>query len=317
MLEAIGASELEDRIYRHLAAGGPGTLESIAGRLGIATDQATAALTALERLELVRRSESGSYLPAPPGIAVDALLLDRQRQLHEARVALAELTEDYRSGVWSRTAADVIEVVADPEALRRYTLSLRESAAEELCALMRPPWIAVGVAEAAAQPPGPDGVRYRYVFDRQMLELPSVLDSIRGNRSVRQEDRVHAAVPMKLLIADSRVALLPLARAAGEAAPAGIVVHPSALLDALIALFELVWTASVPLRADDDPGGPIEPGDARVLALLLAGLTDESIAAQLDTSVRTVQRRVRMLMDLAGVQTRIQLGWHAARHQWL
>jgi hypothetical protein len=30
-----------------------------------------------------------------------------------------------------------------------------------------------------------------------------------------------------------------------------------------------------------------------------------------------VQRRVRDLMDLADVDTRIQLGWHAAKNGWV
>ena len=49
---------------------------------------------------------------------------------------------------------------------------------------------------------------------------------------------------------------------------------------------------------------------------MLAGLTDQAVAGQLDLSLRTVQRRLRWLQDLAGVQTRMQLGWHAARHDW-
>jgi DNA-binding NarL/FixJ family response regulator len=67
--------------------------------------------------------------------------------------------------------------------------------------------------------------------------------------------------------------------------------------------------------------GAAEPGvdaaDMRILGLLLAGLTDQSVAGQLDVSVRTVQRRVKHLMETAGVQTRMQLGWHAARNGWV
>ena len=61
--------------------------------------------------------------------------------------------------------------------------------------------------------------------------------------------------------------------------------------------------------------GP-SPLDRRILTLMLGGLTDQAVAAQLDISLRTVQRRVRQLEDLAGVRTRMQLGWYAARHDW-
>ncbi|MEU4682721.1 helix-turn-helix transcriptional regulator [Streptomyces xinghaiensis] len=56
--------------------------------------------------------------------------------------------------------------------------------------------------------------------------------------------------------------------------------------------------------------------DLRILSLLLAGLTDASAAKQLDLGLRTVQRRVKRLMEIAGVSTRLQLGWHACEHGW-
>jgi hypothetical protein len=41
----------------------------------------------------------------------------------------------------------------------------------------------------------------------------------------------------------------------------------------------------------------------RILGLLLAGLTDQAIGNQLKLSLRTVQRRVRALMDQVGAET--------------
>ena len=56
--------------------------------------------------------------------------------------------------------------------------------------------------------------------------------------------------------------------------------------------------------------------DRKILGLLLAGLTDQAVSGQLNLSLRTLQRRLRRLMDLAGTGTRMQLGWHAARNNW-
>ncbi|MFI6950139.1 helix-turn-helix domain-containing protein [Streptomyces sp. NPDC050422] len=47
------------------------------------------------------------------------------------------------------------------------------------------------------------------------------------------------------------------------------------------------------------------------------GLTDPTAATQLGLSPRTLHRRLRRLMDLAGVRTRMQLGGHAVRHGWV
>jgi DNA-binding NarL/FixJ family response regulator len=57
--------------------------------------------------------------------------------------------------------------------------------------------------------------------------------------------------------------------------------------------------------------------DLRILSLLLLGSTDAAIAKQLGLGLRTVQRRVAHMMELAGVTTRLQLGWQAHRRGWL
>ncbi|MQY14590.1 hypothetical protein SRB5_47580 [Streptomyces sp. RB5] len=54
--------------------------------------------------------------------------------------------------------------------------------------------------------------------------------------------------------------------------------------------------------------------DEQILRMLLSGHTDTTIAGRLGIGRRTVQRRIRGMMDLLGVNTRIQLGWHARDH---
>ena len=56
--------------------------------------------------------------------------------------------------------------------------------------------------------------------------------------------------------------------------------------------------------------------DQRILALLDAGLTDRALGNHLGLSQRTVQRRVRHLMEPAGVDTRFRLGVEASRRGW-
>lgn len=107
-----------------------------------------------------------------------------------------------------------------------------------------------------------------------------------------------------------------------DAEPAALVVHASGLLESLMGLFESVWRDAMPLRLGGSGGvredrvGP-DPADLEILSLLLAGLTDASVAKQLDLGLRTVQRRVKGLMELTGVSTRLQLGWHAYERGWV
>jgi DNA-binding NarL/FixJ family response regulator len=100
-------------------------------------------------------------------------------------------------------------------------------------------------------------------------------------------------------------------------------VQRSGVLAALDALFEMVWQQAYPLELSKVDGAVLEHGaeaptalDRKLLALLVVGLTDQAVASQLDLSLRTVQRRLRFLMDLTGAESRLQLGWHAARNGW-
>ena len=56
-----------------------------------------------------------------------------------------------------------------------------------------------------------------------------------------------------------------------------------------------------------------EARDRTILALLAAGAPDATIARQTGVSQRTVERRVRALMDQLGAGTRFQAGVQAAR----
>jgi DNA-binding CsgD family transcriptional regulator len=140
-------------------------------------------------------------------------------------------------------------------------------------------------------------------------------------RAAGEEIRIADALPVKLLIVDREHALMPLTQmlpapgaADGETAGAGaLLVREKGLLLALVALFEAEWR-----RASAVAGTPaLDELDARIVSLLMTGLTDEAVAAHLGTSLRTVQRRVRHLMEVTGGRTRMQLGFHVARLGWL
>ncbi|WP_329613536.1 MarR family transcriptional regulator [Streptomyces brevispora] len=106
--------------------------------------------------------------------------------------------------------------------------------------------------------------------------------------------------------------------------PSAVLVHPGVLLDALVAFFESLWAGASPLLLTEDgqigersPEQAPPPEDLVLISLLLIGLTDTAIAGQLGLSLRTVQRRIRDLLETVGVRTRMQLAWEVARHGWL
>ncbi|MGK5642848.1 hypothetical protein ACSNOK_31775 [Streptomyces sp. URMC 126] len=205
-----------------------------------------------------------------------------------------------------------VEAVTGVEAVAHRLAGLRRRAVEEVCALVKDgPWVDTDGSGPA--------VRRRTVVDGAGHPAPRRLltDAAPGfgTHLVRVADRV----PAELFLADRSEALLVLP--SGSAGPAALVVGAGELLDSLAALFETVWDEARPLPpAEDAPLPPASDApdatDLTVLTLLLSGLTDASVAKQLGLGLRTVQRRVKRLMELAGVTTRLQLGWKAAERGW-
>ena len=217
-------------------------------------------------------------------------------------------------------------MVTGVDTVRHRYQQVQQAATVELRMFVTAPFVAVPPGENAAEPAAADrGIRIRAVLERAVLDAPGaseeLVDSLRRGLEVRVVDRL----PIKLVLADTDLALVPLVVApVGD--PGAVLLQRSGLVDALGALFENVWRGAYPLALTslDGPVLPTETDvavgpsvlDRTILTLMLAGLSDQAVAGQLDLSLRTVQRRLRWLQDLAGVQTRMQLGWHAARHDW-
>ncbi|MFY4717107.1 helix-turn-helix transcriptional regulator [Streptomyces sp. LaBMicrA B280] len=323
MLTAIGLDDRHEAAYRALVAVGAADVADLARRLTLGVQDTERALQGLERQGLAARSSarSGRWVAAPPAVALGALLTRQRHELERAELAAALLAREYRAAAAEPAVHDLVEVVTGASAVAQRFLQLQLGAAEEVCALVTGAPVAVTAPENEAEEQAAGrGVRYRVVVERAVLDLPQALGGLtealgRGER-VRMADRV----PTKLVVADRSLAMVPLTSHSAE--PAALVVHASGLLELLAGLFESVWREALPLRlntegaAEEVPDGP-DATDLEVLSLLLAGLTDASVAKQLALGLRTVQRRVKRLMELAGVTTRLQLGWHAYERGWV
>jgi DNA-binding CsgD family transcriptional regulator len=88
-----------------------------------------------------------------------------------------------------------------------------------------------------------------------------------------------------------------------------VAIRSPMLIDAFCAIFDQAWRAGLPVAH----GIVRDAGNDRLLTMLAAGLKDEAIARYLGISLRTVRRRVSLLMEDLGAQTRFQLGSAAQR----
>ncbi|MEU6218788.1 helix-turn-helix domain-containing protein [Streptomyces sp. NPDC047022] len=323
MLAAIGLDEAHESAYRALVSVGAADVPDLARRLTLGEYDTERALRRLEQRGLAAQSSSrpGRWVAAPPGVALGALLTQQRHELEKAELAAALLSEEYRAAATEPAVHDLVEVVIGAAGIAQRFLQLQLGAAHEVCALVTGNPVAVsGMEDDAEEQAARRGVRYRAVVERAVLDLPGGITELTAALSRDEEVRVAETVPTKLVVADRSLAMVPLTSHTAE--PAALVVHASGLLELLCGLFESVWQDALPLRltasgaAEQRPEGP-DTTDLEVLSLLLAGLTDASVAKQLGLGLRTVQRRVKRLMELTGVTTRLQLGWHAYARGWV
>ncbi|MEU1281307.1 helix-turn-helix domain-containing protein [Streptomyces sp. NPDC005805] len=325
MLGAIGLDERQETAYRVLVAMGAAEIGDLAHRLSLTEPETERALRRLEQQGLAAQSSArtGRWVAAPPGVALGALLTQQRHELEQAELAAALLAEEYRAESAEPSVHDLVEVVTGASAVTHRFVQLQLGAVEEVCALVTGKPVAVsGTDNEAEEKAAVRGVRYRVVVEREVLTIPDGITELSAALGRDERVRVVDRVPTKLVIADRALAMVPLTGRGAE--PAALVVHASGLLESLMGLFESVWRDALPLRlvrsgdtvVEETATGP-DAVDLQVLSLLLAGMTDASVAKQLDLGLRTVQRRVKGLMELTGVTTRLQLGWHAYARGWV
>jgi sugar-specific transcriptional regulator TrmB len=307
-LGAVGLSEVQEDIYRLLVARSGGSLAEVASQAGRPVDEVAAALAELQAKGFVNRSASRNprYRPTPPMLVTEVLARQREQELQRARFEAAKLQEAFENSSVHDGFLSLVEVVTGRDAVVQRVMQLQAAAEREIQVLDRPPYASadrkVTESEVAHLR---RGVRARVIYDPAALSLPGQPEALRMLAAEGEDARVLKGVPLKLMIADARTAIVPLSQE--ESGIDGIVVmRASPLIVAMTTLFDNLWRVATPVGSTAE-GRDLVPGEQLLLELLSAGLTDQAIGHQLGVSARTVQRRVRRLLDVTGTRSRTQL----------
>ena len=266
----------------------------------------------LERLGLVRDNDV-----RPPRSALAAIASS-----HEAAAVRARETAEFLAAAYAERGArevDFVEVLKGADEVISTFEEMQSQAKSAIRALDPGSYLSPQPEASPAQPPAlARGIAYRVVYESALLQTERGLASVQESIAVGEQARTFPGVPLKLVIADADRALIAVPTVTGGNVVA-LLVHPSVLLSALIELFEAFWRMAVSITPGGQEDTNAEPTTAtrQLMALLSAGLTDESIARELGISERTVHRRVSRLQQLLGAQTRFQLGVQASRQGWL
>jgi DNA-binding CsgD family transcriptional regulator len=277
-----------------------------------ATSEPGVARDELERLGLIRNNEV-----RPPRSALAAIASS-----HEAAAIRARETAEVLARAYAEHGANevgFVEVLADADEVISAFEEMQNQARTEIRALDPGSYLSPRPEASPAQPPAlARGIGYRVVYESALLQNELGFASVQESIAAGEQARAFPWVPLKLVIADSDRALIAVPTVTGGNVVA-LLIHPSVLLSALIELFEAFWRMAVSITPGGQADAHEEPTTAtrRLMALLSAGLTDESIARELGVSERTVHRRVSRLQQLLGAQTRFQLGVQASRRGWL
>ncbi|MFB8266132.1 LuxR C-terminal-related transcriptional regulator [Streptomyces sp. NPDC055955] len=329
----LGIPPEQERLYVTLVAHPDSSLAELTGSADAVQDAVAAQLSELiasglvvaEVRDLASADSAPRFRAASPSVALTPMLLHRRTMLDRTEAAVLALAEQHRHAT-SPAAGGVVEVVHGAGATRHRFTQLLGGARQEI--LVFPTEVAVAVDQESADPMVEDalrrGVAVRTVISRHHLQADGTMAAARQSSDAGVQVRVAEDVPVRMLVCDRATALMSLSQEAGCNEADSLVIHGTALVQALAVLFEQYWRRAHRLPLEAEPSDAGEPGavgptaeDRLILSLLALGLSDRKIAAQLDISLRTVERRLRSLMELADAQSRFQLGLYAARHGWL
>jgi DNA-binding CsgD family transcriptional regulator len=334
MLEAVGLTPTEEQVYRLLVRAGALSTAELCQQLALSSEQAGVVCGNLATKGLITSTSepsepSGRFIAAPVAVAGEALLHRRFEELQAARLEFAKIAEEYCPAGSGSILDGMIEIVPR-EAVPALFEQFQRNAKSDVWTIAMPPYAVPSDKNSVEIERLACGVSYLALYTQAALEEPGAMEMIRHYVEAGEQARMQPGLAAKMAIFDGEVALMPVARwhpLAG--APDSLVVRPSALLDALVELFERLWLSAVPLdslvsngkfgdRSRSAGGGQlISAWEARLLAMLLAGMTDDAIGRQLGVARRTVVRHIHQLMAYAKATNRLQLVLRAVQFGWI
>lgn len=309
-LEPIGLGVTEGALYLRLLRAPRSEASELSAALGLSAGSLSRAMSHLIGAGLATRlpGRPARYVPAPPQVALDALTTQRAEQLDRLRGVtrgLAALYEDAPRG----EPGDLVELIEGGPAVRHHIAQIQLAAREEVLLIDCPPYLGGVPEHNVVELQGlRRGVGYRTIYHMPALDDRERLAEISTYTEAGEDARTLPDVHMKMMIADRRVALIPLSFEMSETG-SRILVHRSPLLDALVACFDMLWDRATPI------GAALRTGhrDREMLALLASGMKDAAIMRALGITQRTMTRRMSALLDELGAATRFQAGVQANR----
>ncbi|WAP52080.1 LuxR C-terminal-related transcriptional regulator [Arthrobacter sp. ATA002] len=314
-------------VYRYAVSSPGWSVDQASEALGFTTRSIESAIAQLRehRLLVQVSSEQPSYAAVSPDVALAELvdpderaLLDLRARIGLKRRELAGLVPVFAEAS-RRVSTDAgVEVLEDPGQVMSVLIEYARAASE--CVLMaRPgPGATADIQEDSVQK---DVDMLRQGVRRRTLYHSSIRDHMPTRRAVEVvtaaggEFRTLPHMPLRAVIFDSKMAVVPRGRCADDRA--GLVIRDRDLIHILVRMFEFAWELGDPFLAEEPQPGQLSSIQRSILRALAAGQSDEVVARRLGISVRTCRRHIARMLEDLGAESRFQAGVKAHRAGWI
>jgi DNA-binding CsgD family transcriptional regulator/sugar-specific transcriptional regulator TrmB len=328
VLEPLGVDEATFAVYHALLSHPDSTPEKIAALLNLPVAEVHRFMDTLRELELLVPTWTNPEAEhaVHPRVGLTGLAERRRTELNkmlgelkEAEVSADVIAEQYNELLTARSSGDVEVLKGRANASRRI---------EELALKARESFWGLAPAHVdevvqLADSSSPDfallerGIKIKTVYLQSMANSKQAIEYASKMHRLGCEIRATPTLPMRLLIVDQELAIMPMDP---ESPTAGAVIHrSSAVVSIAIALFDSYWSRGIEMFDPDDrdDDAPLTPHEAEVLRLLAGGAKDEQVARLLGISLRTARRITATLSDRLDAASRFELGVAAAKRGWV
>ncbi|MCX5193519.1 helix-turn-helix transcriptional regulator [Streptomyces sp. NBC_00249] len=325
-MPALRASEKQ--IYARACATGAVTVRDLEGETALSGGEIDTAIRSLQAMRLLRDAGQGEdqLIAVSPDSAkmqlLDPLLLEMRRLQEHAdamRVTYDSLVHVYEAAASERLQRKGIEVVPDPNDVRRAINSLAASATSEVLTShpggARPP-------EALHESVGRSrdllerGVGIRTLYQHSAHFDVGTVSYVEHFTALGTQVRTLADGFPQVMIFDERRAVLPLRDQQGGT----MIVSDPSMVDFVVATFERAWAAASPFPLEYKRQRVMETSEdvkLSIMRLLVNGDEDKRIAERLGISLRSCQRHVSQIMKRIGARSRLHAGYLISHHDLL
>ncbi|MEV6157892.1 hypothetical protein AB0L53_46895 [Nonomuraea sp. NPDC052129] len=322
MRSGLGIGAIGEQLYRYLVEHGPTPTDELERIIGPGSDEA-----------LARMRDVGLVVGEPatarhPDYALRPLVANAESALTKLKTQAAEMRDMFDStAAGMRGPNTPVEVLTSRQRIAAAFDDLSLGANHEVLQFVTWPFVPLTTLHAPGDPArrNPDGSvrqpRRRLLYERAVLDSEVAVIGLHNAIRLGADVRVARELPLKLIISDRDRALVPRFPRGFSDQASTLLIRGGALVECMLVMFEHFWSEATPLEADyngfePEAASEIDEQDMAILQHIIAGQTDDSMARLMGTSKSTILRRVKRMRELAGVETRPALIFHAARN-WM